>query len=273
MAIIETCGKFSFIAHPGFNCLNCCCGQSVAGTLSLRVQQLDVKCETKTKDNVFVNIMISVQYQVQKDAIYEAYYKLTNSRQQITSYVFDEVRAAVPNLNLDDVFTEKESIARSIKEQLSKSMAAFGHLIIVVLVNDIEPAHKVKEAMNEINAARRMRVAALERAEAEKMAVVRAAEAHAEAKFLQGQGTARQRQAIINGLKDSVSDFQTGVTGVSSKEVLELMLLTQYFDTLRDIGAGNKSSTIFLSHAPGTVQDMSSQMRGAFMEANAVKLD
>lgn len=269
VAIIETCGKFSHIAQPGCNVINCCCGATVAGKLSLRVQQLDVKCETKTKDNVFVFVCISVQYQVQKERLYDAYYKLTDSRQQISSYVFDEVRAAVPKLALDDVFTEKEEIAKSIKDELTKSMSEYGHLIIHVLVNDIEPAAKVKDSMNEINAARRHRVAALERAEAEKVAVIRAAEAEAEAKFLQGQGLARQRQAIINGLKDSVADFQTGITSMSAKDVLELIMVTQYFDTLKDIGANNRSNTVFLSHSPAAIGDVATQIRGAFMEAAA----
>ncbi|KAG2490326.1 hypothetical protein HYH03_011276 [Edaphochlamys debaryana] len=272
VAIVENCGKFSHIAHPGCNCVCCCVGAQVSGTLSLRVQQLDVKCETKTKDNVFVTLMVSVQYQVRREAVYDAYYKLTDSKQQISAYVFDEVRAAVPKMNLDDAYEAKDEIARSIKEALAKSMESYGYIILHVLVNDIEPALKVKEAMNEINAARRLRVAAAEKAEAQKVAVVKAAEAEAEAKFLQGQGIARQRQAIINGLRDSVSEFKEGVTEISSKEVLSLMLVTQYFDTLKDLGASNRSSTVFLNHAPGGVTDIASQIRSSFMEASAAGL-
>ncbi|GIL90044.1 hypothetical protein Vretimale_18106 [Volvox reticuliferus] len=269
VSIIETCGKFSHIAQPGCNFICCCCGSVVSGTLSLRVQQLDVRCETKTKDNVFVTIVISVQYQVRRDAVFDAYYKLTNSTTQISSYVFDEVRAAVPKLNLDDAYEMKDDIAKSIKDALAKSMEGYGYMIIHVLVNDIEPAHKVKEAMNEINAARRLRVAAAEKAEAEKLSVVKAAEAEAEAKYLQGQGIARQRQAIIGGLRDSVADFQNGVTDISSKEVLQLMLVTQYFDTLRDVGANKHASTVFLNHAPSGVSDIAAQIRNSFMEAQA----
>ncbi|KXZ48060.1 hypothetical protein GPECTOR_30g155 [Gonium pectorale] len=273
VAVIETCGKFSHIAHPGLNCVCCCLGSVVTGSLSLRVQQLDVRCETKTKDNVFVTLVISVQYQVRRDAVYDAYYKLTDSKQQISAYVFDEVRAAVPKMNLDDAYEMKEDIAKSVKDALSKSMSDYGYMILHVLVNDIEPAHKVKEAMNEINAARRIRIAAAEKAEAEKLAVVKAAEAEAEAKFLQGQGIARQRQAIINGLRDSVAEFQSGVDGISSKEVLSLMLITQYFDTLKDLGTHNKASTIFLNHNPGGVSDIAGQIRNSFMEAQAAGIN
>ncbi|EFJ46117.1 hypothetical protein VOLCADRAFT_75519 [Volvox carteri f. nagariensis] len=269
VAIVETCGKFSHIAHPGCNFICCCCGSMISGSLSLRVQQLDVRCETKTKDNVFVNMVISVQYQVKRDAVFEAYYKLTDSRSQISSYVFDEVRAAVPKLNLDDAYEMKDEIAKSIKDALSKSMENYGYTILHVLVNDIEPAHKVKEAMNEINAARRLRVAAAEKAEAEKLSVVKAAEAEAEAKYLQGQGIARQRQAIIGGLRDSVAAFQTGVTDISSKEVLQLMLVTQYFDMLRDLGSNKQASTVFLNHSPGGIADVASQIRNSILEANA----
>ncbi|KAF5837926.1 band 7 family-domain-containing protein [Dunaliella salina] len=268
VTFIESCGKFSKVAYPGCNCIIPCCGQAAAGTLSLRVQQLDVRCESKTKDNVFVNVVVSVQYQVQKENLWDAQYKLTDSRQQISSYIFDVVRATVPKMNLDDVFLEKEQIASDIKEQLTKSMSEYGYLIIHALVNDIEPAHRVKEAMNEINAARRMRIAAIEKAEAEKVAIVKAAEAEAEAKFLQGQGIARQRGALVAGLRESVKDFTSNQADVSSKDVLELMLVTQYFDMLKDVGTSNRASTIFLPHSPAGMTDAASQIRNAFLQGS-----
>lgn len=271
VAVVEQCGKFSYVAHPGFNCVHCYCGQSVAGKLSLRVQQLDVRCETKTLDNVFITLVISVQYQVQREAVYDAYYKLTDSKQQISSYIFDVVRAEVPKMNLDDVFLQKEAIAMSIKEELTKSMTGFGYIIIQALVNDIDPAHKVKEAMNEINAAQRLRQAAYEKAEAHKITLVKAAEADAEAKYLQGTGVARQRQAIVNGLRESVREFANNIPDVNSKDVLELLLMTQYFDMLRDVGANGKSSTLFLNHSPGAIGNVGQELRNAFMQANAVQ--
>jgi regulator of protease activity HflC (stomatin/prohibitin superfamily) len=269
VVMIERCGKFDRVGLAGFNCVCCCIGEATTGKLSLRVQQLDVKCETKTRDNVFCTVVISVQYQVQRDAAYDAYYKLTDSRQQISSYVFDVVRAAVPSLNLDDVFLEKEQIAKSIKEELTKSMGGYGYTILHALVNDIVPAAKVKEAMNEINAARRLRTAAVEKAEALKVSVVKAAEAESEAKYLQGQGIARQRQAIITGLRDSVTDFSSTVSGISAKDVIELMLITQYFDTLRDVGANSKTNAVFIPHSPAGLNDMSSQIRNAFIQGHA----
>eukprot|EP00877_Chromochloris_zofingiensis_P007450 jgi/Chrzof1/2959/Cz12g06030.t1 len=277
VAIVESFGKFSRIAYPGCNCLNPLLGENAAGKLSLRVQQLDVRCETKTRDNVFVTLVVSVQYQVRKEQIYDAYYKLTNSHSQISSYVFDVVRAGVPKMNLDDVFLEKEAIARSIREELTKSMGTFGYEILQALVNDIAPAQKVKEAMNDINAAQRLRQAAIEKAEAAKVKVVKDAEAEAEAKYLQGAGVARQRQAIISGLRESVKDFSTTVTGVSSKDVLELMLITQYFDMLRDVGASDKSNIVFTSSAEGMGLgglggDMGTDMRRAVMEAGAAQV-
>ncbi|GAX77666.1 hypothetical protein CEUSTIGMA_g5109.t1 [Chlamydomonas eustigma] len=269
VAIIESCGKFDKTAYAGCHCVTPCFGQSVAGVLSLRVQQLDVRCETKTRDNVFVTLVISVQYQVQKEAVYDAFYKLTDSSSQISSYIFDVVRASVPKMNLDDVFEAKEEIAHTIKDELTKSMAGYGFLILHALVTDIEPAHKVKEAMNEINAAKRLRIAAAETAEAHKVTMVKAAEAESESKYLQGQGMARQRQAIIAGLRDSVRDFSTNIQDISSKDVLELMLITQYFDMLRDIGSSNKASTLFLPHSPAGLGDISTQIRDAFLQGNA----
>jgi len=269
VAVVEGFGKFNRVAYPGCNFLNPCCGEGIAGVLSLRVQQLDVQCETKTRDNVFVTLVVSVQYQVRKEQIYDAFYKLTNSHSQISSYVFDVVRASVPKMNLDDVFLEKEAIARSIKEELTKSMGVFGFDILQALVNDIAPASKVKEAMNEINAAQRLRMAAVEKAEAAKVRVVKDAEADAESKFLQGAGVARQRQAIISGLQQSVRDFKGSVQGVSARDVLELMLVTQYFDMLREVG--NTKSNIILSPAEGLPADIGGAFRKALLEAGAVQ--
>ncbi|KAL3133935.1 hypothetical protein ABBQ32_008383 [Trebouxia sp. C0010 RCD-2024] len=269
VGMVERFGKFARAAHPGFNLLIPCCGERVAGTLSLRVQQLDVRCETKTRDNVFVTVIVSVQYQVVKDALYDAFYKLTDSKSQIRSYVFDVVRGTVPKINLDDVFTTKEEIAYEVKDQLTKSMSTFGFMIIQTLVTDIEPDQRVRAAMNEINAASRMRVAAVEKAEAEKIAVVKAAEGDAESKYLQGQGIARQRQAIVNGLRESVLNFERDVNDISSRDVIEMMMITQYFDMLKDIGVAKGSSTVFMPHSPATVADVAGQIRSGFMQAQA----
>lgn len=269
LAVVEQFGKFNRIAQPGFNCVCCCLGYAVRGKVSLRVQQLDVLCDTKTKDNVFVQLQVSVQYQVVKEAVYDAFYKLTDSRTQITSYVFDNVRSNVPHMLLDDVFTAKEEIATSVKEELSKAMSSYGYSIVQVLVTDILPDQKVRNAMNEINAASRLRVAAVEKAEAAKINVVKAAEADAEAKFLQGQGIARQRQAIVNGLRESVVQFSEQVNDISSNDVLSLLLVTQYFDTLKEVGANGRSNTIFLPHTPAGVADVAAQIRAGVMQGEA----
>lgn len=269
--VIETCGRFSRIAQPGFNCVLCCVGEAVAGSMSLRIQQIDCRCETKTKDNVFVEINVSVQYQIMRDNLMDAFYKLTDSRAQITAFVFDEVRATVPRIELDQVFVSKEEIAASIKDELTKSMSGFGYAILNVLVTDIEPAAKVKAAMNEINAAQRLRLAAYEQSEAEKIRVVKAAEADAEAKYLAGQGIARQRQAIMTGLRESVQSFQSEVTEINSKDVLSLMLLTQYFDAVKEIGMSNKSSTIFIPSNPGAVSDLATEIRNGVLQAGAAQ--
>eukprot|EP00878_Enallax_costatus_P001263 GHUV01001407.1.p1 GENE.GHUV01001407.1~~GHUV01001407.1.p1 ORF type:complete len:289 (+),score=78.69 GHUV01001407.1:324-1190(+) len=270
-ALVERFGKYSHVAYPGCNCLNPLCGESIAGRVSLRVQQLEVKCETKTKDNVFVTLVVSVQYQVRREQIFDAFYKLTNSHTQISSYVFDVVRASVPKMILDDVFLEKEAIAMSIKQELTKSMGSFGFDILKALVNDIQPAPKVKEAMNDINAAQRLRIAAVEKAEAQKVRVVKEAEAEAEAKYLQGAGVARQRQAIVAGLQQSVRDFKESVTGVAAQDVLELMLVTQYFDMLKEVGANSKTNTVFTPSTTGTAGDILGEFRRSMLEANSVQ--
>jgi len=213
-----------------------------------------------------VRVVASVMYQVQdgKQAQYDAFYRLSNTEQQITSYVFDVVRAIVPRIILDDVFTAKTEIAAEVKETLQKSMESFGFIILETLVTDIEPDSKVRAAMNEINAAQRMRMAAREKAEAEKVMLVTRAEGESEAKFLEGQGIARQRQAIVHGLRDSVMDFEKGVGDVKSRDVIEMMMITQYFDMLKDVGS--KNSTIFIPSNPGHVGDLSAEMRNGFLQ-------
>ena len=269
--VIQAWGKFLKFAEPGCHCLVPCFGHEIAGALSTRIQSLDVAVETKTKDNVFVTIIVSTQYMVLKDPsrMYDAFYKLTDQREQIRSYIFDVVRSTVPRINLDDVFTTKEEIAMEVKSMLEKAMTEFGYAIIQTLVTDIAPDHKVKVAMNEINAAQRMRVAAQDKAEAEKIMVVKAAEADAEAKFLAGTGIARQRQAIINGLRESVMHFQQDIGDVNSKDVMEMMMMTQYFDTMKDMGTHGNNSTIFVPSGPGAVADAASSIRMGIMQGNA----
>eukprot|EP00210_Caulerpa_lentillifera_P005786 g5532.t1 len=238
--------------------------------MNMRIRQLDVSVETKTQDNVFVHLVVSVQYQVIRDSIFDAFYKLTDSKQQIKSYVFDVVRSSVPKLNLDDVFISKEDIAGDIKQELTKSMGSFGFTIIQTLVTDIVPNEKVKNAMNEINAATRLRAAAVEKAEAQKITVVKNAEADAEAKYLAGQGIARQRQAIIAGLRDSVVAFHNSVPDIGNRDVMSMMMMTQYFDCLKDVGLHSKNGTIFLPHNPGAVGEIASQVRDGALQANAM---
>jgi len=269
--LVHRFGKFLFIARPGLNFKLPLIDQ-VAGRVKLRVQQLDVQIETKTEDNVFVKITVSVQYFVVPEKIYEAFYKLEDPHSQITSFVFDVVRARVPKIKLDDVFEKKDEIADAVKNELAHVMDDFGYGIVKTLVTDIDPDHKVKEAMNEINAAQRMRVVASEKGEAERILRVKFAEAEAQSKALQGKGIADQRRAIIDGLKTSVEDFRSGVPGATAQDVMNLVLMTQYFDTLKEVGQASKTNTILIPHSPGFLNDLSSQIRNAMMIADAAQV-
>ncbi|MCO5562789.1 hypothetical protein L7F22_058320 [Adiantum nelumboides] len=269
VAIKEIFGKFDDVLEPGCHCVPWCFGSYVVGVLSLRVQQLDVRCETKSKDNVFVNVVASVQYRAVPNNAKDAFYKLTNPREQIQSYVFDVVRATVPKMNLDDVFEQKSEIGKAVADELEKAMANYGFEIVQTLIVDIVPDDTVKRAMNEINAAARMRVATQEKAEAEKILQVKRAEAEAEAKYLSGLGIARQRQAIVDGLRESVLNFSHNVPGTTAKDVMDMVLVTQYFDTMRDIGASSKSSTVFIPHGPGAVRDVAEQIRNGLLQGEA----
>uniref|UniRef100_A0A0G4I3S8 Band 7 domain-containing protein n=1 Tax=Chromera velia CCMP2878 TaxID=1169474 RepID=A0A0G4I3S8_9ALVE len=261
--IMERCGKFNGEASAGLNCfpLMFCGVDRVAGALSLRVDSLEVMVESKTKDNVFVQVVVAVQYHVMQDRTFDAFYKLQSSQEQIRSYIFDVVRATVPKMMLDEVFESKEEIATAVKTELKKSMDDFGYSIIKTLVTDIQPDMRVRDAMNEINASKRQRIAAQEKAEADKLLTVKRAEGEAETKFLQGQGIARQRKAIVDGLRESVQDFSTAVGGMNAKEVLDLVLITQYFDTLKDLGNQSGQQTIFIPHNPGSLAALADEIR------------
>merc|ERR1712137_471595 len=264
---IEHCGAFNRIANPGCHVVLPCMCQFVSGTLSMRLQQMQVQCETKTKDNVFVTIKVAVQFSINPDpqSIERAQYRLTNARSQIESYVYDVVRSSVPKIELDDVFETKEEISNSIKAQLEQSMADFGYKILASPITDIEPNAEVKRAMNEINKAKRLRAAAQDEGEAEAARTEIQAKAEAEAKFMQGQGIARQRQAIIKGLSESVLNFKEQVTDINAKNVLDLMIVTQYFDMMKEIGAQSKTNAVFMNHSPGALDDLSHAVQKGFM--------
>lgn len=269
-AIVQKFGKFDRVVGPGLHFKSPFI-EEVAGLVNLRVRQLDVEVETKTLDNVFVRVVVAVQYFVLENRVYEAFYKLENPERQITSFVFDVVRARVPRIKLDDVFEKKDEIADAVKDELSSVMDDFGYGILKALVTDIDPDAKVKQAMNEINAAQRLRVAATEKGEAEKVLKVKAAEAEAEAKALSGKGIADQRRAIVDGLRESVDEFQKSVQGASAQDVMNLVLMTQYFDTLKELGSSSQTNTILIPHSPGHLSDLSSQLRDALIQANQVK--
>jgi regulator of protease activity HflC (stomatin/prohibitin superfamily) len=269
VAIVQRFGKFVKIASPGLN-LKIPLIDKVAGDVSLRVNQLDVKVETKTEDNVFLHVIVSVQFFIHPEKVYEAFYKLQDPSKQITSFVFDVVRARVPAIKLDDVFERKDDIAIAVKSELEQVMDDFGYGIIKTLVTDIDPDQRVKESMNEINAAQRMRVAANEKGEAEKILKVKAAEAEAESKALQGRGMANQRKAIIQGLKESVTDFKESLPDSTEQDILNLVMITQYFDTIKDLGASSSTNTILIPHSPSSVADIMDQIRNSVITANQV---
>lgn len=268
--IVERFGRFQRIAKAGLSC-KIPFADRIAGILDLRVQQLDVEVETKTKDNVFVKVQNSVQYFVivdDNEDIFQAFYKLSDPRRQITSFVFDVVRAKVPQMILDDVFERKDDVADAVKKELSEVMKNFGYGILKTLVTDIDPDKKVKDAMNDINAAQREQVAANARGEADKILKIKSAEAEAQSKLLQGQGIADQRKAIIKGFQASIESFVSKVPDSTAREVMNLVLITQYFDTLKEVGTASNSNTIFLNSAPGTIANIEEQMRNAVMTGN-----
>ena len=261
--IIERLGRFHRLANPGLNFKVPFIDKRV-WKVELRVQQLSVTVETKTKDNVFVKVPVAVQYRAIPDRAADTYYQLTDDEEQLTSYVLDVVRAKVPTLALDEVFEKKDDIAAAVKEHLDETMKSFGWEVLSALVTDVDPAENVKAAMNEIQAQSRLQIAAQAKGEANKILTVKNAEAEAELKRLQGEGIANQRKAIVEGLRESVRQFQDA-TGVNATEVLRLVLLTQYFDTLKEIGVSAGSKVIMLPHAPAGMADIADQITKAII--------
>jgi regulator of protease activity HflC (stomatin/prohibitin superfamily) len=259
VAIVTRFGQFLRSAGPGLG-WKVPFIDKVQGRVSLRVQQIALTMETKTRDNVFITIPVCVQARVRPEKVFEAYYSLSDPNAQIQAYVEQVVLGHVPGMSLDEVFANQSSIALAVKKELDTDMAAFGYEIVNVLVTDIVPDQKVKSAMNDINAAQREQVAANARGEAEKILVVKKAEAEAESKALQGQGIANQRRAIIEGLSTSIEGFQKALGEATARDAMQMVLVTQYFDTLKAIGETGKANTLFVSHTPGAVQAISDQI-------------
>ena len=266
-AVIETFGRFSSIRHSGLQ-FKVPIVQRIAGKLSLKIQQLDVIIETKTLDDVFVKLKVSVQYKVIRDKVYEAFYKLDYPHDQITSYVFDVVRAEVPKMKLDDVFVKKDDIAIAVKSELNDAMMEYGYDIIKTLVTDIDPDAQVKEAMNRINASEREKIAAQFEGDAARILIVEKAKAEAESKRLQGQGIADQRREIARGLEESVEVLNK--VGINSQEASALIVVTQHYDTLQSIGGETNSNLILLPNSPQAGSNMLNDMVASFTASNQI---
>jgi len=262
IGIVEDLGQFKRLVGEGPSCILYPL-QSVAGRLSLRVQQLDVLCETKTKDNVFIQVGVAVQFRIITESAYDAWYRLTDPKSQIEAYVFDVIRSTLPRLELDAAFESKDDIAKAVLEQLQNVMKDYGYAIVNTLVTDLSPDARVKASMNEINAAKRLKEAKSHQAEAEKIRAVKGAEADAEARYLSGLGVARQRKAIVQGLQTSVAEFSDDVAGATPKDVMDILLLSQYFDTLNVVGA----NSLILEHDPATVANLQMQVGASFMKS------
>ncbi|MCH1385618.1 MAG: SPFH domain-containing protein [Flavobacteriaceae bacterium] len=266
-AIVERFGKFTGVRQSGLQ-LKIPIVDRVAGKLTLRIQQLDVVVETKTKDDVFVKVKVSVQYKVIKEKVYEAFYKLDYPQDQITSYVFDVVRAEVPKMILDDVFEKKDDIAIAVKGELNDAMINYGFDIIKTLVTDIDPDSQVKDSMNRINASEREKVAAQFEGDAQRILIVERAKAEAESKRLQGQGIADQRREIARGLEDSVKVLN-GVN-INSQEASALIVVTQHYDTLQSVGSASNSNLILMPNSPQAGSEMLNNMVASFTASNQI---
>ena len=266
-AIVERFGKFISIRQSGLQ-FKIPIIDKISGRVSLKIQQLDVMVETKTKDDVFVQMKISVQFQILREKVYDAFYRLQNPHDQITAYIFDTVRAEVPKMKLDDVFEKKDDIALAIQRELKQAMLNYGYDIVKALVTDIDPDAQVKEAMNRINAAEREKLAAQFEGDAQRILIVERAKAEAESKRLQGMGIADQRREIARGLEESVDVLNKA--GINSQEASALIVITQHYDTLQSIGSESNSNLILLPNNPNAASSMLTDMVTSLAATNKI---
>ncbi len=266
-AIVERFGKFVRVGGPGLQTKTPFV-ERVAGRMSLQVEQLNSDIETKTKDNVFVHVNLAVQYKVGADAqqVQDAFYKLEDPEVQMKSYAFDVVRSHIPSMNLDEAYADADTIAMHIQDTLHRQMAEYGYEVVKALITNIEPDQRVKDAMNNINAAQRNQVAAGAQGDAQKTLAVKKAEGEKETMRLQGEGVAAERQAIAEGLRESLEIIAQ--QGLDPREAMALVALTQYTDMIRALGEGSKTNTILLPHSPSGVGDLMSQIRDGFLTAD-----
>jgi len=257
-------GNDDFVG-PGFKCLMWPF-YTIPGTLSLQIQSSEITVKTKTQDNVFITIVVTIIYKVDEASPFNAYYKMSDSSSQLSSWVEDAVRGEVPLYTLDSFFESKDRVASRLKERLVREFADYGYVLLDCLVTDIDVEIKVKSSMNDINATRRMRIATEFRAEGDKILQLKAAEAQAEAKYLNGRGIAGERKAIIDGLKDSVVDFSTEVPGTTNRDVMDLILLTQYFDMLKEVGASANTTKLMMHHGPSAIRELKKQLHAQTMQ-------
>jgi regulator of protease activity HflC (stomatin/prohibitin superfamily) len=265
VAIVERFGKFQSLRNAGLQ-IKIPFIDMISGRVSLRIQQLDVNVETKTKDDVFVHLKISVQFQILPENVYDAFYKLQYPHDQITAYIFDVVRAEVPRMKLDDVFEKKDDIAHAIQRELKEAMLGYGYDIVKALVTDIDPDVQVKNAMNRINASEREKIAAQFEGDAQRILIVERAKAEAESKKLQGQGIADQRREIARGLEESVDVLNKA--GINSQEASALIIITQHYDTLQAVGERSNSNLIMLPNTPSSASNMLNDMTASLIAAN-----
>ena len=262
-AVIQRFGKFLRVATAGLN-FKIPWIDSIVALVDLRIQQFSAIIETKTKDNVFVKIPVNVQYFIIPESVENAFYKLSNPKAQIESYVYNVILGHVPGMILDDVFLKQSEIAVDVKTQLEASMRPFGYGISKVLITDVIPDDRVKASMNSINAALRDQEAAKAQGEAKRILMVAQAEAEKQAKVLQGEGIAGEREAVAKGLQKSILEIKDAVPGVSETDVLAILALTQHYDTLKAIGASDHSNTILVPHTPDAVGALMAQLRNTF---------
>ncbi len=273
-AVIERFGKYKRTTGAGFHTKIPLGIEKIADRPSLRIRQLDLEMESKTSDDVTVTLKTAVQYVIPSiDKIYDAYYKLVDPKVQIDSWVYDAVRSMVPQMTMNKVYENKDEIAKDVEEKLKERMHLYGFEIVRVLVNDVVPPEKVRNAMNEVNTQQRLQVAAVAEGEKNKILIIKNAEAEAKNKELQGVGIANQRKAIIEGFKEAIKDFKKGVPDSTSKDVMNMVVITQYFDTLDRLGADARSKVVFLPSNPGAVGDMMQQMTTAFAVGQEAALD
>jgi len=267
VAVVEFLGKYQRTLSAGLNFVIPIL-ERVSVQVNLAIRNFLFELDAVSKDKVQVRLKSNLIYAVSVGKVTQYWYELTDPKQTIASFVENYVRSFVATQTHEELLEKREEISAYLVQHLNEKFMAWGIIIHGYQLMDIVFPTVITDAMSRVVASQRLREAAMNEAEATKVRVVKEAEAEKESRVLLGEGVAGERQAIIDGLKRSIDDMK-GIPGLNTHEVMNLIVMSQYFDTVKAIGMSQNSKVMFIDPAPEGANNMLQQLSAA-LEANKV---